>query len=88
MVIAMLVVLALAAPAAADIPESVSNGWTWSSVVRVLTGLADGLWHAIAGSETEGDDDGADGDGDDQTVTSEPAPDSGSELHGEFDPNG
>ena len=92
-VIMMAVVLALAAPAAAEGPADGGFGWSWSSVVERLSGWAEGVWHAFAGSETDGEEGGGDGEvmvvpSDPNQSTTEPTPDPGTEAAPEFDPNG
>jgi hypothetical protein len=59
-IVALLVVLALAAPAAAQTPAEGWQGWTWSSVVERLTGWAGGVLGVLGASEKKTDPTGED----------------------------
>jgi hypothetical protein len=54
-IVALLVALALAAPAAAQPAADGWQGWTWSSVVERLAGWAGGVLGVLGASETETD---------------------------------
>jgi hypothetical protein len=94
MIVVTIVVLALAAPAAAAGPADGWSGWTWSSIAERFGGWADGLWRALAGSETDGEE--GDGGADPVTVvpadptltSSEPEPTNGTDAVPEYDPDG
>lgn len=89
---ALVVVLVLAVPAAAEGPVDGGPGWSWSSVVERLGGWADGLWRALAGSETGGEETGdgtvAVAPGDPSTTTTGSEPTTETESWPEYDPDG
>jgi hypothetical protein len=89
-IVALLVVLALAAPAAAQTPADGWQGWTWSNVVERLAGWAGGVLGVLGASETETDPAGED---EPTAPTEEPAldteaPEQETQSWPEVDPNG
>lgn len=96
MVLVTFVALALAAPAAAQAPGGDWSGWSWSSLVEELSGWVEGVWRAVAGSETGGEEEGGGDDGgtvtaspDDTSLsTTDPDPTTNPEAWPENDPDG
>lgn len=91
-IVAFLVALALAAPAAAQPPADGWQGWTWSSVIERLTDWAGEALGVLSASETTSDPQ-------ESEPPTAPPPDPVSSLSGvepgqeteaipEFDPNG
>lgn len=67
MLLAAVLALALAAPAAAEAPKADGwAGWTWSTVIDWLGGWTQGLWGVQAGST----------DGEEPAAEEEPEPES------------